>query len=44
MIAKLAAAGAFGTLTPKNAVGAGLVEWADEANKKKKKNWLSIFG
>lgn len=43
MIAKLAAAGAFGTLTPENAVGAGLVEWADEANKKKKKNWLSIF-
>lgn len=44
MIAKLAAAGAFGTLTPENAVGAGLVQWKDEADKKKKRNWLSIFG
>lgn len=44
MISRLAAAGAFGTLTPENAVGAGLVKWADEEDKKKKRNWLSIFG
>ena len=44
MISRLAAAGAFGALTPENAVGAGLVQWKDEADKKKKKNWLSIFG